>query len=80
MSKCSSTLMTNSRPRSIQFNFSRQKSGRKRAFYGHRCSPVFLTNISKYRLDRQLGQIPFLVDLVDMEIKLVSVRILKTVD
>ena len=41
---------------------------------------MFLTNISKYRLDRQLGQIPFLVDLVDMEIKLVSVRILKTVD
>ena len=37
-----------------QFNFSRQKSGLKKAFYGHRSSSVFLTNILKYRLDRQL--------------------------
>ena len=40
--------------RSVQFNFNRQKSGRNRAFYGHWSSPVFLTNILKYRLDRQL--------------------------
>ena len=40
--------------RSIQFNFNGQKSGRNRAFYGHWYSPVFLTNILKYRLDRQL--------------------------
>ena len=40
--------------RSIQFNFSRQKSGLSKAFYGHRSSPVFLTNILKHRLDRQL--------------------------
>ena len=38
--------------RSIQFNFNRQKSRRNRAFYGHWSSPVFLTNILKYRLDR----------------------------
>ena len=40
--------------RSIQFSFNMQKSGRNRAFCGHWSSPVFLTNISKYRLDRQL--------------------------
>ena len=40
---------------SIQFNFNRQKSEQNRAFYGHRSSPVFLTNILKYRLDRLLG-------------------------
>ena len=40
--------------RSIHFNFFRQKSRRKRAFYEHWSSPVFLTNILKYRLDRQL--------------------------
>ena len=40
--------------RSIQFNFNRQKSGRNRAFYGHLSSPVLLSNISKYRPDRQL--------------------------
>ena len=39
--------------RSIQFNFSRQKSGQNRAFYGPWSSPVFLINILKYRLDRQ---------------------------
>ena len=66
--------------RSVQFSFNRPKSGRNRAFYGHWSSLVFLTYILKYRLDRQLGPIPFLVDLVDMEIKLVLVRILKTVD
>ena len=42
--------------KSIQFNFNRQKSGRKRAFCGHWSSPVFLTNILKHRLDRQLYQ------------------------
>ena len=42
--------------RSIQFNFNRQKSGLNKAFYGHRSSPVFLTNILKYRLDHQLGK------------------------
>ena len=41
--------------RSIQFSFNRQKSGLNKAFYGHRSSSVFLTNILKYRLDRQLG-------------------------
>ena len=45
--------------RSIQFNFNRQKSGLNKAFYGHRSSSVFLTNILKYRLDLQLGQIDF---------------------
>ena len=40
--------------RSIQFNFSRQKSAQDRAFHGHGFSPVFLTNILKYRLDRHL--------------------------
>ena len=40
--------------RSIQFNFNRRKSGRNMAFYGHWFSRVFLTNIIKYRLDRQL--------------------------
>ena len=40
--------------RSIQVNFDRQKSVRNRAFYGHWSSPVFLTNILKYRLDRQI--------------------------
>ena len=39
---------------SIHIDFNRQKSGQNRAFYGHRSSPVFLTNILKYRLDRQL--------------------------
>ena len=42
--------------RSIQFNFNRQKSGLNKAFYGHKSSPVFLTHILKYRLDRQLGK------------------------
>ena len=41
--------------RSIQFNFNRQKGGRNRAFYGYWSSPVFLTDILKYRLDRQLN-------------------------
>ena len=40
--------------RSIQFNFKRQKSGQNKAFYGLKSSPVFLTNMLKYRLDRQL--------------------------
>ena len=40
--------------RSIQFNFNRLKSGLNKALYGHRSSPEFLTNILKYRLDRQL--------------------------
>ena len=40
--------------RSIEFNFDRQKTGRNRAFYGPWSSPVFLTDILKYRLDRQL--------------------------
>ena len=40
--------------RSIQFSFDRQKSGLNKAFYGHRSSSVFLTNILKYGLDRQL--------------------------
>ena len=40
--------------RSIQFSFDRQKSGLNKASYGHRSSSVFLTNILKYRLDRQL--------------------------
>ena len=40
--------------RSIQFNFNRQKSGRNSAFYGHWSSPVFLTNILKYKLDSHL--------------------------
>ena len=36
--------------------FSRQKSGLNKVFYGHRSSSVFfLTNILKYRLDRQLS-------------------------
>ena len=38
------TLMTD------QFNFNRLS----KAFYGHRSSSVFLTNILKYKLDRQL--------------------------
>ena len=41
--------------RSIQFNFNRQKIGRNRAFYEYWSSPVFLTDILKYRLDRQLN-------------------------
>ena len=41
--------------RSVQFNFNKQKSGLSKAFYGHRSSSVFLTNILKYRLDRQLN-------------------------
>ena len=41
--------------RSIQFNFNKWKSGRNRAFYGCWSSPVFLTDILKYRLDRQLN-------------------------
>ena len=44
----------NSDDRLIQFNFNRQKSGQNRAFYGHRSSSVFLTNILKYRLGCQL--------------------------
>ena len=40
--------------RSVQFKLNRQKSGRNRAVYGHWSIPVFLINISKYRLDRQL--------------------------
>ena len=45
--------------RSIQFNFNRHKSGLNKAFYGHRSSPVFLTNILIYRLDRQLTFLEF---------------------
>ena len=44
----------NSDNRLIQFNFNWQKSGQSKAFYGHWSSPVFLTNILKYRLDCQL--------------------------
>ena len=40
--------------RSIQLNVSRQKSGLNKAFFGHRSSSVFLTNILKYRLGHQL--------------------------
>ena len=39
--------------RYIQFHFNKQKSGKNRAFYGYWSSPVFLTDILKYRLDRQ---------------------------
>ena len=35
-------------------DFKRQKSGLNKAFYGHRSSSVFLANVLKYRLDRQL--------------------------
>ena len=49
--KCIGTLMTD-QFNSINLNW--QKSGLSKAFYGHRSSSVFLTNISKYRLDRQL--------------------------
>ena len=40
--------------RSIQFHFNKQKSGQNRAFYGYWSSPVFLTDILKYMLYRQL--------------------------
>ena len=40
--------------RSIQFKFNRQKSGLNKAFYGHRSSSIFSTNILKYRLDCHL--------------------------
>ena len=39
--------------RSVQFSFNRQKSGLNKAFYRHRSSSVFLTDILKYGLDRQ---------------------------
>ena len=49
------TVYWHSDDRSIQFNFNRQKSARNRAFYGYWSSPAFLTDILKYRLDRQLN-------------------------
>ena len=36
--------------------FNRQKCGWNRAYYGQWSSPVFLTSILKYRLDRQLNE------------------------
>ena len=42
--------------RPVQFNFNRQKSGQNRAFRGHWSSPVFLTDILKYTLDRQIKE------------------------
>ena len=58
---------------SIDFNFNRQKSGLNKVFYGHRSSSVFLTNILKYRLDRQLTQAFPL-----SQAKFLSVKIRKT--
>ena len=56
--------------KSIQFNFNRQKSGLNKAFHGHRSSSVFLTNILKYRLDRQLH----LISLASIFLKLFILR------